>query len=161
MRTIIWLFILSFTTSYASEIPLNEVRLLYNKSVTNKGVCKKLLHVLNSYNETNNPTLAAYKACATMIMASHLFNPISKLSNFNQGKELLEKCVTIDNENAEIRYLRLTIQSKCPAFLNYNNSILNDKTFLLNAIKNLGDVQLKQIVITFFNSSEYLSLIEK
>ena len=161
MRNIIWLFILFCSSSHAMDIPLNEVRLLFNKSATNEESCKKLMSVLNQYNETNNSTLAAYKACATMMMANHVFNPISKLSNFNQGKELLEKCVAADKENIEIRYLRFTIQSKSPAFLGYNNSISNDKEFLLNVIIPLKDLQLKQMIIYYLKSSEYLSSIEK
>lgn len=161
MRNIIWLFILFCSSSHAMDIPLNGVRLLFNKSATNEESCKKLMSVLNQYNETNNSTLAAYKACATMMMANHVINPKSKLSYFNQGKKLLEKCVAADNENAEIRYLRFTIQSNAPAFLGYNNSISNDKEFLLNAVNDIRDLQLKQMIISFLKSSEYLSSIEK
>lgn len=161
MRNIIWLFILFCSSSHAMDIPLSEVRLLFNKSATNEESCKKLMSVLNQYNETNNSTRAAYKACATMMMANHVCNPLSKLSNFNQGKKLLEKCVAADKENTEIRYLRFTIQSNAPAFLGYYHSISNDKTFLLNAITDLKDLQLKQIIISFLKSSEYLSSTEK
>ncbi len=161
MRNIIWLFLLFCSASHAMDISLNEVRILFNKSATNKVTCKKLLSVLNKYNETNNSTLAAYKACATMMMANHVFNPFSKLSSFNQGKKLLEKCVADDDENTEIRYLRFTIQSNVPSFLGYNNSISNDKVFLLNAVECIKDLQLKQMVISFLKSSEYLSSIEK
>jgi len=161
MRNIIWVFILFCSSSHAMDIPLNEVRLLFNKSATNKDSCKKLMSVLNQYNETSNSTLAAYKACATMMMANHVFNPISKLSSFNQGKKLLEKCVADDDENTEIRYLRFTIQSNVPSFLGYNNSISNDKEFLLNAVNDIRDLQLKQMIISFLKSSEYLSSIEK
>ncbi|MBC8046326.1 MAG: hypothetical protein H7Y00_05985 [Fimbriimonadaceae bacterium] len=114
MRNIIWLFVLFCSASHAMDIPLNEVRLLFNKSAANEESCKKLMSVLNQYNETNNSTLAAYKACATMMMANHVFNPIRKLSNFNHGKELLEKCVAADKENMEIRYLSFTIHNNFP-----------------------------------------------
>ena len=161
MRNIIWVFILFCSSSHSKYIPLNEVRLLFNKSASNEESCKKLMSVLNQYNETNNSTLAAYKACATMMMANHVFNPLNKLSNFNKGKELLEKCVAVDKENTEIRYLRFTIQSNAPAFLGYNNSISNDKAFLLNAVNDISDLQLKRIIISFLKSSEYLTSKEK
>ncbi len=161
MRNIIWVVILFCSSSHAMDIPLNEVRLLFNKSATNEESCKKLMSVLNQYNETNNSTLAAYKACATMMMANHVVNPLSKLSSFNEGKELLEKCVAADKENTEIRYLRFIIQSNVPSFLGYNISISNDKTFLLNAISGLKDLPLRQMIVSFLKSSEYLSSIEK
>lgn len=161
MKNIIWASILFCSSIHAMDIPVNEVRLLFNKSATNEESCKKLMSALNQYNETNNSTLAAYKACATMMMANHVVNPLSKLSSFNEGKELLEKCVAADKENTEIRYLRFIIQTNVPAFLGYNISISNDKTFLLNAISGLKDLPLRQMIVSFLKSSEYLSPIEK
>lgn len=161
MRNIIFLFVLFHSEIHAGDIHIDEVRALYQTSATQENSCKKLMSVLETYNYTNNSTLAAYKACVTMMMSKHLFNPISKLSNFNQGKELLEKCVNADNENIEIRYLRFTIQSNAPSFLGYKFSISKDKIFLLNAVDGIKDLQLKQMVVYLLKSSEYLTLIEK
>lgn len=149
MRNTIFLFILFYSEVHAAVIPLNEVRTLFQTSAKNKDACKKLTDILGEYNERSNPTMAAYKACATMMMANYVFNPVSKLSYFNQGKQLLEKCVAADKENVEIRYLRFTVQSNAPAFLGYNNSIEEDKIFLIKAIANLKDLQLKQMIISF------------
>ena len=108
--------ILFGSTIYTKELSLNEVRTLYQKSASEKKSCTKLIALLQSYNETNNPTLAGYKACATMVMAKYSFNPISKLSNFINGKKLLEKCIEADNKNIELRLLRFTVQNKSPFF---------------------------------------------
>jgi len=161
MKNLLVLLMLFNSGLFTGDIQLNDVRLLFQKSVTDKASCKKLVAVLNQYNESNNTTLAAYNACATMTMANYCLNPFSKLSYFNDGKSLLEKCIIHQSENIEVRYLRFTVQSSSPIFLGYNKSIQEDKDFLLTHFSTLNDQQLKQMIISFLKSSEYLSLSEK
>ena len=150
-----------FANSTANNLSLEEVRNLYQKAAKEEILCKKLLVSLQIYNESNNTTLAAYRACATMIMAKYATSPINKLSKFNEGKNLLEKCIEKDNRNIEIRFLRFTVQSNAPKFLGYSSSMLLDKNFILNALPSINDKQLKNIVITFLKSSSYLTNTEK
>jgi len=146
---------------HAQDISLNEVRMLYQESAGEKKSCAKLITLLQSYNETNNPTLAGYKACATMMMARYSFNPINKLSDFIDGRSLLEKCIVTDTKNIELRLLRFTVQNEAPSFLGYKTSITEDKTFLIRSVSKIKDIQLKQFVLSFLKSSAYLSSIEK
>lgn len=146
---------------FAGDTQLNDVRLLFQKSIIDEATCKNLIAVLNQYNESDNTTLAAYRACANMMMANYCFNPFSKLSYFNEGKSLLEKCIAKESSNIETRYLRFTVQSSSPDFLGYNKSIQEDKDFLLKHLSNLIDQQLKQMIISFLKSSQYLSSIKK
>lgn len=150
-----------FANSSAINPSIEEIRNLYQKAAKEEALCKKLLVSLQSYNESNNTTLAAYRACATMIMAKYISNPINKLSKFNEGKMLLEKCIEKDNKNVEIRFLRFTVQCNAPKFVGYNSLLLLDKNFLLGALSTINDKQLKNIVITFLKSSTYLTNIEK
>jgi len=162
MNIIYFIFSLSIGTSiYTEDFSLNEVRILYQRSPDEKKSCVKLITYLQSYNEKNNPTLAGYKACATMVMAKFSFNPINKLSNFIDGKNLLEKCIKADNKNIELRLLRFTVQNKSPSFLGYKDSITEDKIFLINSISRINDTQLKEFVISFLKTSEYLTSTEK
>jgi len=150
-----------FANSSANNFELEQARELYQKSSKEEISCKKLIANLQIYNETNNTTLAAYSACATMIMAKYAIGPINKLSKFNEGKKLLEKCIEKDNRNLEIRFLRFTVQSNAPKFLGYSSSMLLDKNFILNALTSINDKQLKNIVISFLKSSTYLTNTEK
>lgn len=161
MKTIIVSILLFNSPIYAQNINLSVVRNLYQKAATEEYSCKKLIDELKQYSENNNPTLGAYKAAATIIMAKHLVNPIDKLSSFNQGKSLLEKCIKTDTKNIEMHYLRFTIQKNSPSFLGYTNSIDKDKTFLINSIDKIKDMQLKQLIISCLKTSEYLTSIEK
>jgi hypothetical protein len=146
---------------HTEDLSLNEIRILYQRSPYEKITCKKLVTLLQTYNETNNPTLAGYKACATMIMAKYSFNPINKLSNFIDGKNLLEKCINADNKNTELRLLRFTVQDQSPSFLGYKASIADDKIFLINAVSGINDKQLKELIIGFLKTSEHVTATEK
>lgn len=150
-----------FSNSPANNPSIEEVRNIYQKAAKDEALCKKLIVSLQIYNESNNTSLAAYRACATMIMAKYVTNPFNKLSKFNEGKNLLEKCIEKDNRNVEIRFLRFTVQCNAPKFIGYNTSITLDKNFLLNALTSINDKQLKNIVIAFLKSSAYLTVVEK
>jgi len=162
MRKIILLLLFSIAAKSYAYIPSqNEVRQLYHQAATNQESCKKLIVILESFNETNNTLFAGYKACATMMMAHYTFNPFSKLSNFFKGKSLLEKSINSDKENIELRFLRFSIQTKAPSFLGYKGSIDQDKRALLHTLITLKDLQLKQLIFSFLLNSDYLTLLEK
>ncbi len=160
-RLIYFLLIFSFSKLFGNPTFENKVRILYQISVTNKDSCKKLVTILQNYHEGNNCLLAGYKACATMIMAKHVFNPFSKYSYFVKGKVLLEKCITCNKQNVELRFLRFSIQTKAPTFLAYNKSINLDKLFIMNSLSQLKDIKLKQLIINFMKGTNYLTEIEK
>lgn len=158
------ILILLFTTShliFAAVPSVTEVRNLYQKAAIESKSCTKIITLLDSYTEKNNALLAGYKACATMMMANYVSNPYSKLSNFREGKNLLEKCIKTDSENIELRFLRFSVQSKAPSFLGYNSSIKSDKKYLINSIQSISDADLKERIISFLKNSEHLTPGEK
>lgn len=145
----------------AKNITIEEVRVLYQKSSNEEILCKKLIDNLQFFNENNHPCFAAYRACATMIMAKFAISPINKLSKFNNGKYLLEKCIASEEQNIEIRFLRFTVQCNAPKFLGYYSSLKADKFFLLNSVSKMKDLQLKNMIVSFLKSSVYLTQTEK
>jgi hypothetical protein len=68
-------------------------------------------------------------------MAKHAGNPLSKYSNFNKGKKLLENAVKRDPKNLEIRFMRYICQEKTPSFLGYKENLEEDKKFILSEYK--------------------------
>ncbi len=147
--------------SYAYTPTAYEVRSLFHHSATKEDSCKKLITILQNYTEQNNALLAGYKACATMMMAKYVFNPITKLSNFFKGKNLLEKSIEADKTNLELRFLRFSIQNNIPSFLGYKSSISQDKFFLMNGISGLKDIPLKRLIVLYLKRSDYLTASEK
>ena len=93
--------------------------------------------------------LFGYRGGATMLMAKHAFNPFSKLSYFKKGKLMLESAINADHTNVELRFLRYTIQTNVPGFLNYNSDKNLDRTFISQSLPKLKDQELKKIISEF------------
>lgn len=139
--------------------PIDEVRSLYQKSMTSEDACKKLIDILEPYK--NDPLYLGYSGCATMVMAKHVFNPFSKLSYFKKGKKMLEEAVKTDKYNFELRFLRFTAQTNMPSFLGYNDSIKKDKTFILDSFSQIKDARLKAYVLPALMELKDLTQSEK
>jgi hypothetical protein len=143
----ILVILLFFGTSVMAQIPtIKDVRLMLHQATSDEEVCNKLINILLPYNETNNPLLSGYRGGATMILAKHAFNPFSKLSHFKKGKNILESAIKSDDSNIELRFLRYTIQTSVPSFLNYSNEKKTDKILLTKTVSGLKDQELKKII---------------
>lgn len=107
---------------------LEYVRANYDKAVTDKKLCRQMIEDLEKAERA--PLFLAYLGGLQTIWANHVFSPISKLNTFNQGKKNIEKAVYSDKDNAEIRFVRLSVQKNAPSFLGYHSMIKTDETFL-------------------------------
>jgi hypothetical protein len=161
MKLLILSFLFISVVDNCNAIDLYEVRILFQKSANSENSCEKLISSTTSYNENNNPTIAAYRACATMMMAKYCVNPYNKLSYFNKGKSLLEKCVSREPKNVEIRFLRFMVQTSTPDFLAYNKAIYTDKKVLLDKYFSIQDAQLKKPILACLLESNYVTSTEK
>lgn len=161
MKKIVLIIIFFSTALLYAQPSLKQVRNIYCDSESNRKSCLKMISVLKNYNETNNPVFAGYRACATMMLARFNFNPLNKWYNFREGRGLLEKCISANHENIELRFLRFLVQSNAPGFLGYNTSLAEDKALILKFLPFTGDVQLKQLMIDVLMTSGNLTLTEK
>jgi len=105
----------------------------------------------------------AYIAAAEMALAQYKFSPAAKLSNFNNGRKLLEAAVRSDSVNLEVRYIRFTIQCNAPKFLGYTKNIIADKNFLVQNLKTVktSDTELFSNVYAYLLASGKLSAEDK
>lgn len=117
-----------FLTSFNVNV-LDEVRANYNKFVSNKELCEKMILELTK-TKNNSATHLAYLGGLQAIWANHVFNPISKLNTFKEGKKNIEQAINKEPENAELRFIRLSIQKNTPFFLRYKSNILDDTEFI-------------------------------
>ena len=152
MMNVCFIFMLTFSLlSAVDEIKLIELRNLYEQAINNEKANLRLANLIHSGN--NSATIIGYKGAGTMILANHVFSPISKLNKFNRGKKLLEQAVKQDPTNLELRYLRLTIQTNVPKFLGYSKEINTDKTILINGLEQLSDKDLKNRIVDYLLKS--------
>jgi len=136
-----------FAGSVMSQVPtIKDVRLMAHKATKSEEGCIKLINLLSPYHENNNPLLLGYRGASTMVMAKYVFNPFSKYSYFKKGKNILESAIKADNSNIELRFLRYTIQTNVPGFLNYSSNKKSDKLFLIKTVSDVDDQELKKII---------------
>jgi hypothetical protein len=150
------LLLLLAGNSYATIPTKSEVRSSFQNAAEKEASCRALIKMLEGYDEKNNPLLAGYKACATMMMARYVFNPFTKLSYFSKGRSLLEKCIAADKQNIELRFLRYSVQRKAPFFLNYRSSLKQDEGMITQALLHVEDTELKQIIVDFLKSEKVI-----
>lgn len=161
MRTLAF-FLLIFNLQVNSPEPdLDLVRTLFVAAATEKKSADELVKMLSKVNDASSPVLISYKGVSQMMMAKYGINPISKMSNFRKGKKLIELAAEKAPGNLEVRYLRFAIQTQLPGFLNYDDSIKEDKNFLLSRVKTLNDKKLQKSIIDFLRQSKYCSVEEK
>ncbi len=105
-----------------------------------------------------------YKGAATAISAQYKDWPHEKLSAFNEGKGLIEKAIQKNPWNAELRFIRLTIQCQSPSFLGYQSNIAADCQLISDHFS-MNYVQVKdaywQNVIKFILQQELIEVAQK
>lgn len=96
-----------------------------------------------AFKNSKDPLYEGFLAVGKFFMAKHAFNPLKKMSYFNEGKKLMEQSLKSDPKNLEIRLMRLITQENAPAILGYNQQIKDDRNFLAKEYKNTSDDELK------------------
>ncbi len=143
---------------------LVEIRKLYEIADQSNANYKSLIGKLATATATDKIIIKAYTAAGVMISANFEFNPFTKLKYFNEGKVILESAITEHKLNTELRYIRFTIQERCPRILGYSGQINADKKFLIQQVSETNssiDEDLSDRIILYLLKSESLSIQEK
>lgn len=154
-RILLLFFLLNSLPLTAQPPTLHQVRLLFFEIEKDRDACKRMITMLEPFNENNDPVLLGYKGIATIIMAKHLGNPISKFSHFNRGKGYLEKAIKKLPNSCELIYLRFAVQTNIPSFLGYHKEVKKDEAFLKKNVPFLEDEDLKLHIL------DYLKYVDK
>tara|TARA_B110000881_G_scaffold219145_1_gene240260 strand:+ start:387 stop:878 length:492 start_codon:yes stop_codon:yes gene_type:complete len=94
-------------------------------------------------------TLQGYKGMSFMLLSKYSFNPYDKIYYFKKGSSILDKAIEEDKGNIELRFLRYTVQSEAPMFLNYRSALSSDLTFIQTQVNNIKDFDLKNRINNF------------
>lgn len=147
------IFCCSFLLSARGHCPamdIEYIRTHYGKAVSDKELCASMIATLEK-TEKNDVELAYWGALQT-IWANHVLNPVSKLNTFYNGRANIEKAISRQNNNVEIRFIRLSVQKNCPGFLGYNKNIQEDEVFLRANKKNIASEELLKMVEKLLNA---------
>lgn len=121
------LYTLLISLSSADISSLNSARSYYRNSENNKEIAVKLENI--SKNKTE-PIFTAYYGVSQCILASFKFNPYTKLNMLNEGLNIMNKAVTKDSTDIEIRMIRLSVESNIPSFISFKSHIAKDKAYI-------------------------------
>ncbi|MFN4972409.1 MAG: hypothetical protein ACK45I_00160 [Bacteroidota bacterium] len=160
MYTLLLMVFSVFVSPAGTTTTPDKAREAYEKSIHDSKAGESFLNETRDVQKLT-PLLKAYRGAVLMIMASHYFNPWSKLNSFNSGKELLESAISERSTDAELRYLRFAIQTNSPAFLGYNTHITTDKEFLLTNVARIDAAQVRQKIVSYLRASKHLTDAEK
>jgi len=157
------LFSFFFIVLFVLNQDLKKMRSFFSELNSSEHAVEQLKKISLNSNQVSSSLKMAYYAAAEMTSAQYKISPVSKINAFNSGKKLLEKVILVDSLNAEIRYIRFTIQTNAPGFLGYNKSIHTDKSFLLRNLPALNqtDPELYANIYAYLQSYGKLSNLEK
>ena len=102
---------------------------LLERANSNDDYCIEFYDIMADH-RMESSTAEGYFAISTMMLAKTGKNLFTKLSYFNKGKKILEATIESDPNNAELRFLRYTVQDQAPSILLYFNDMETDKEIL-------------------------------
>jgi hypothetical protein len=153
LAVLIFMMVSNFFTM--SDVEVAALRKLYYEAAENKTAVKKLSALLAKVNDNSDAILIGYRGATEMMEAKYAFNPVTKLSRFNKGKNYLEKAIKKEPKQVELRFIRFSIQTNLPSFLGYNDHIKIDKDALINSVVKIDDKQLKNNIIDYLIISKH------
>lgn len=106
--------------------------------------------------EKSSTTVEAYKGGLTMKRSDYLKSAAKKVETFKKGHKMLEAAIKKDPNNAEYRFIRLTIQEHAPKILKYNKNIEEDKVFILKGYAKMSS-KTRAYILDYAKHSDILA----
>lgn len=97
----------------------------------------------------------AYEGALLMRKSGLLKKAADKLKAFKAGRIKFETALQDDGDNAEYRFLRLTIQEHAPRVVKYYKELEKDSQFIQKAYKNLSPV-VQRAILDYSKTSKVL-----
>ena len=118
--------------SDATPYAVTNLRRQYQLAAADKQAGEKFYQLMAAYTQQDAVVLA-YKAAAEAIRArdASMFN---KLTYVQSASRQFDQAVKLDTDNAEIRFLRLSVESNLPAFLGLSGHVDEDRQFLVKTL---------------------------
>lgn len=111
--------------------------------------------------EAGTPTsqAKAHKGALLMKKADFMKGAGNKVRMFKGGAALLEAEISRNPDNAEYRFIRLTIQEHAPGILKYNKNLREDKELIISNYKRLSE-ELRKVIRNYSLNSKVIKTID-
>lgn len=103
----------------------------YEQAAADKQAGEKFYNLLRDY-AGQDALVLGYKAASEAIKARDA-SMLNKLTYVQQAARTFDQAVRLDSDNAEIRFLRFSVESNLPPFLGLSKHVEEDRAFLLQA----------------------------
>ena len=146
-RFLLTLFLIVFLYSSAwadsTRYNVSQLRLQYLQASKEEAVAHKFHKKMSAYND-KDPLLLAYKAASEAVMAKYVWNPYSKLKQIKIANAIFADAVAMDKDNAEIRFLRFTLEHYVPRYLNLSAHVEEDKKLIISSLQAYPESELSE-----------------
>ncbi|UOQ74748.1 hypothetical protein [Hymenobacter cellulosilyticus] len=145
--------------SETSPYHLPSLRRHYEQAAADKTAGEKFYKLMADYNDKDAVVLG-YKGAAEAIRArdASMFN---KLTYVQAASRTFDQAVALDPHNAEVRFLRFSVESNLPGFLNLSQHVDEDRKLLVQTLlkhpKSGLDAEAFQTVRNFLVSRGHVS----
>jgi len=150
-RFFVCIFFVLSTIICFGQIDIDKIRSDYSVAVKDKKLCENNLKTLESGAKT--ATEQGYLAAYEILWAKHKNNPFTKLSQFKKGKNRLESVISKNKDNIDLHFIRWSVQTHAPSFLDYHKDRLVDKNFLVQNLKKLPSQEGKKIIFKYLKEA--------
>lgn len=113
-----------------ANIALKQLRHDYVRAVDDKDLTKLRYQQLSAWEEDYTPLLLAFWGGFEALLAKHKWNPYDKLKLLEAATEKFEQAVSLAPEQAEIRFLRFSVEHYLPDFLKKKNHLEEDRRII-------------------------------
>ncbi len=151
MKVILLTFLLFiFDNTFSQSSDIDQWRQLYVTAHQESSVCQRLYNLTENSDLNTNVLAYSYHAIANMLLGKFAYNPSEKWRYFKTGKTMLEKAISQNPNNIELRFLRYCVQINSPFFLAYRSHIDSDKEMIIQHIDNQTE-PLQSFIKPIFN----------
>ena len=121
----------SFASYLMPDFSPTALRRYYEHAAAGKPAGEEFYNLLRDY-AGQDALVLGYKAASEAIKARDA-SMLTKLTYVQQAARTFDQAVGLDPRNAEVRFLRFSVESNLPPFLGLSQHVDEDKAFLLNA----------------------------
>ncbi|MCB2377826.1 hypothetical protein LGH70_09555 [Hymenobacter sp. BT635] len=142
-----------------SPYHLSALRRHYEQAAADKSAGEKFYKLMADYND-KDAVILGYKGAAEAIRArdASMFN---KLSYVQAASRTFDQAVALDPNNAEVRFLRFSVETNLPSFLGLSQHVDDDRQLLVQTLlkhpKSGLDAEAFQTVRGFLVSRGHVS----
>jgi len=150
--------------AFSGNPGISEMRTYFFSSINDEDSARLFLDKMNSH-PCETALALGYKGASKTFMARHSWNPYDKLSHLKAGMQLINQAIDKVHNDAELRFIRLSITYYLPGILGYGEHQEADKKLVLRELTQGNGLEkperVQRVIVNFLLESELCNREEK